>query len=155
MTDLALEWGACATLTDDDGVVVIELEHSDSTVHLDLGPASQLYADLLCRALLFVPSAPHRFCDRWNRFPYYGAFSVVYDENDFPQRSEAGFAVRAVKLIEFVRCRRQEDIFLEIMMFWYAIELMKKGLANGETDIAQFAARREEDGFIKWCRGDA
>ncbi len=80
---------------------------------------------------------------------------MVYDENDFPQRSEAGFAVRAVKLIEFVRCRRQEDIFLEIMMFWYAIELMKKGLANGETDIAQFAARREEDGFTKWCRGDA
>ena len=37
LADFALEWGGCATLIDDDGAVIIELERPDSIVRLDLG----------------------------------------------------------------------------------------------------------------------
>ena len=153
LADFALEWGGCATLIDDDGAVIIELERPDSIVRLDLGPASQFYTDVLCRTVIFVPSAPHRFCDRWNEFPYYGAFSVVYGENDFPHRSEAGFAVRAVKVVEFEACRRQHDIFIGIMTFWYAIDLIQQGVISGKTDFVELKASHEEGGFSKWWLG--
>jgi hypothetical protein len=61
LADLALEWGDCVTLTDDDGAVTIQLDRPDSIMCLDLGPASQFYTDVLCRTIIFVPSAPHRF----------------------------------------------------------------------------------------------
>lgn len=151
--DLALEWGASATLTDDAGDVVIELERAESCIHLDLGQPSEFYDDLLCRAWVVVPSAPHRFCDRWNRFPYFGTFSVVYDESDFPERSENGFMVRAVKVIEFAKCRKHHDIILEVVNFWYGLELIKEGVARGETDIAQFRERLVEGGLTRWWFG--
>lgn len=153
LADLALEWGDCVTLNDDDGAVTIQLDRPDSIMCLDLGPASQFYTDVLCRTVIFVPSAPHRFCDQWNEFPYYGAFSVVYGENDFPHRSEAGFAVRAVKVVEFEACRRQHDIFIGIMTFWYAIDLIQNGVINGETDFRQLKASHEEGGFTRWLLG--
>jgi hypothetical protein len=80
---------------------------------------------------------------------------VVYDENDIPMRSEVGFAIRVVKVIEFAKFRKQHDIFLEIMMFWYAIELVKEGLANGETEIAQLRDRFREGGLTAWWFGDS
>lgn len=155
IVDLALEWGACATITDETGMAVIELDRADSSIQLDLGSPSEFYEDLLCRGWVFVPNAPHRYCDRWNEFPYFGTHSVVYDENDIPIRSEVGFAIRVVKVIEFAKFRKQHDIFLEILMFWFAIELVKEGLVNGETEIAQLRDRFREGGLTAWWFGDS
>lgn len=152
--DLAFEWGANATLIDDGGEVIIELERADSSIHLDLGQPSQFYEEFLCRAWVSVPVAPHRFCDRWNQFSYFGAFSVVYDVNDFPVRSEAGFLIRAVQVIEFDRYRKQQDIFLDVILFWYAIELVKKGVTSGEIDVAQLGASFAEGGLTQWWFGE-
>ena len=78
---------------------------------------------------------------------------MVYGENDFPHRSDAGFAVRAVKVVEFEACRRQHDIFIGIMTFWYAIDLIQNGVINGETDFRQLKASHEEGGFTRWLLG--
>ena len=152
--DLALEWGANATLIDDGGEVIIELERADRSIHLDLGQPAQFYGDFWCRAWVSVPAAPHRFCDRWNEFPYFGAFSVVYDVNDFPEHSEAGFLIRAVQVIEFDRYRKQQDIFLDVMLFWYAIELVQSGVTSGESDVEQLRANFAKNGLSQWWFGE-
>ncbi|GDX15263.1 hypothetical protein LBMAG03_13620 [Actinomycetes bacterium] len=155
LADLALEWGASATIADETGMVVIDLDRVDSSIQLDLGPPSEFYEEMLCRGWVFVPNAPHRFCDRWNEFPHFGTYSVVYDENDLPMRSEVGFAIRVVKVIEFAKYRKQHDIVLAIIMFWYAIELVKEGLAHGETEISQLRERFLDGGPTAWWFGDS
>ncbi len=153
VVDLALECGASATIVDDGGDVLIELQRGDSSMHLDLGSPSPFYEELLCRSWVFVPSSPHRFCDRWNRFPYFGTYSVVYDANDIPERIEAGFAIRVVKIIEFDRFRHERDIFLDVMIFWYAVELLQEGVVNGDADIARVRDRFMEGGLDTWWFG--
>ncbi len=154
VVDLALEWGANATLVDDDGDVIMELERADSSIHLDFGPPSQFYEDFLCRSWMFVPAAPHRFCDRWNRFPYFGTFSVVYDANEFPERTEAGFVIRAVRVVQFNRFQKEQDIFLDVMLFWYAVRLIQLGVSSGEADLANLRAHVVDGGLTRWWLGE-
>jgi hypothetical protein len=154
IVDLALEWGANPTLVDDGGEVVVELERADSSMHLDLGPPSQFYEDFLCRSWIFVPASPHRFCDRWNRFPYFGAFSVAYDANEFPERTEAGFVIRAVRVVEFDRFRKEQDIFRDVLLFWCAIDLIQRGVSSGEADPAHLRAAFVGGGFTRWWFGE-
>jgi hypothetical protein len=40
-------------------------------------------------------------------------------------------------------------------MFWFAIELVKEGLVNGETEIAQLRDRFREGGLTAWWFGDS
>ena len=156
LCDLALEWGASATLLDDGGEVIIELdrEGTASSVQLELGPAAEFYDDLICRNWLFVPSAPHRFCDRWNRFPYFAALSVMYDESDIPKMTEFGFVIRAAKILEFETFRKRNDIFLEVMMFWFAMELLQESIVRGTEDIAALRENFRDGSFVKWWFGD-
>ena len=153
--DLAVEGGASATLRSDEGEVIIDLEREGTAdaIQLELGPASEFYDDLICRSRLLVPSAPHRFCDRWNRFPYFAAFSVMYDDNDIPKTTEFGFMVRAATILDFKTFRKRNDIFLEVMMFWFAMELLQEGVSRGADDIAVMRERFRDGSFVTWWFG--
>lgn len=156
LADLALEWGASATLVDECGEVVIELDRylTNSSVRLELGERSEFYSDAICSTWLFVPHAPHRFCDRWNRFPYFASFSVSYGDNDMPDVSKLGFVVRAAKVIEFDMYRKRQDIFLEILMFWYAMEFLQEGITNGQDNQAELRRSFASARFVQWWFGD-
>lgn len=153
--DLALEWGASATVLNDGGEVIIDLEREGTAgpIRLELGPAAEFYDDLICRSWLFVPSSPHRFCDRWNRFPYFAALSVTYDDNDIPMMNEFGFVVRAATILDFKTFRKRNDIFLEVMMFWFAMELLQEGISRGADDIAVMRERFRDGSFVTWWFG--
>ena len=156
IADLALEWGASATLLDNGGEMSIELERerTASSVQLELGPVAEFYDDMICRNWLFVPSAPHRFCDRWNRFPYFATLSVVYDENDIPKTTEFGFVIRAAKLLEFEKFRKRDDIFLEVLMFWFAMEVVQESVQRGVDDVEVLREGFRDGSFTTWWFGD-
>lgn len=154
LADLALEWGAIATLTDNDGSIVIELERHDHVLHLDLGRQSEFYSDMLCRGWVTVLSAPHRLCDRLNQFPYLGTFSVVYGENDMPDRTDGAFSVRAVKIIEFDRCTSRDDIFTQTLVFWHGLNLLQESIANGDEELLRINANSLSVGLTQWWFGN-
>lgn len=155
IADLALEWGASATILDNGGEMIIELERerTASSVQLELGPAAEFYDDMICRNWLFVPSAPHRFCDRWNRFPYFATLSVMYDENDIPKTTEFGFVIRAAKVLEFDRFCKRNDILLEVLMFWFAMEALQESVLRGGDDVEVLREGFRDGSFSKWWFG--
>lgn len=156
IADLALEWGASATITDHEGAMFIELERdtANSSIILELGGRSEFYSDMICRAWLSVPSAPHQFCDKWNEFPYIGAFSVVYDQNKIPEQTEVGFTVRVAKIAQFDRYRKHDDIFMDVIMFWYSTELAQRGIMNGHLDFSDLRRMIDEIGVRAWWLGE-
>jgi hypothetical protein len=154
ISDIALTWGARPTIEEYDGHIVIGLEYRDSSMQLVLGGSSEFYDRMLCRSWVFLQSAPHQFCDQWNEDPEFGTFSVVYDEKGLPQRNEAGFVVRGVQIIDFERCTSQEDIILQVAMFWYGIDVIQEAIVAGDDPQSRMTRETLTTGFANWWFGD-
>jgi hypothetical protein len=154
ISDIALTWGARPTITDIDGHVVIDLEHQDSTMQLVLGSSSEFYDRMLCRTWVIVQGAPHQFCDEWNEDPEFGTFSVVYDDKGLPERNKFGFVVRAVQIIDFERCTSQEDIILQVALFWFGVNVIQEALAAGDDPRFRMTRETLSTGFANWWFGD-
>lgn len=136
ISDIFLAHGAdCTIVEDESGSVSIQLERGDSSLVLDLSRADEFYVKMLCRGWVFVPSAPHRACDRWNEFPYLGAFSVMYDEHDAPLMIDGAFGIRGVLPIWFSRCHSEDDLVFQVLEFWFALHLIQELVASGSTDL--------------------
>ena len=153
LADLALEWGASATVVSDDGRVAVELERGSEVLQLDLGRASEFYGEVLCRGWVKVPSAPHRACDRWNEYPYFGSFSLVYDENDLPRHDADGFVVRGVSLVEFGHCRSRSEVMTRILFFWFGLTLIQALVASGSTDLTEIDQAQVQTDLVEWWFG--
>ena len=154
IADLALKWGAAATLTQDDDDVVIDLERGNESMQLTFGSPHEFYSDVICRSWVFIESAPHRACDRWNEFPYFATFSVVYDDYDVPMTCEYGFVVRGVQLIEFERATSEDDIMMQILLFWFAMSLIQGHVASGSTDLSEIDRLKIPGEAMRWWLGD-
>jgi hypothetical protein len=153
IADLALSWGAFATVVSEDDNVFIELEHGDESFTLDFGPTDQFHEDMLCRGWLYVPSSPHRLCDEWNRFPYMGTFSLVYDDNGLPMKTEAGFVVRKVEVIQFRHAASEDDVFLQVLSSWFGIKLLQHLINRGSTDLDEIDQKTVGGDIISWWFG--
>ena len=154
ISDIALTWGARPTISDIDGHVVVDLEHQDSNMQLVLGGPSEFFDRMLCRSWVIVQSAPHQFCDQWNEDPEFGTFSVVYDDKGLPERNVYGFVVRAVQIIDFERCTSQEDIILQVALFWFGVNVIQEALAAGDDPQSRMTRETLTTGFSKWWFGD-
>lgn len=153
LADLALEWGANATVVSDDDSVMIVLDHDGAVLQLDLGLPRQFYADVVCRGWVTVPSAPHRFCDRLNRLPYLGTFSVLYGENDLPEMNDGEFTLRAVMIIDFEHYTSRSDVFLDVLVFWHGLVLLQEAVVHGERVLEHFDFERLSGGVNRWWFG--
>ena len=154
VSDIALAYGARPTITDTDDQIVIDLEHDSSTLQLVLGRRSEFYDQMLCRTWVFVQSAPHQFCDEWNEDPQFGTFSVVYDDRGVPLLNDAGFVVRAVQIVDFERCTSQEDMMLQVAMFWHGVEVVQEALVAGGDVRSHLTREKLSLGFASWWFGD-
>lgn len=154
IADLALRWGAAATISRDDHEVVIDLERRGESMQLMLGRPQDFYNEMICRSWIFVESAPHRACDRWNELPYFGTFSVVYDSHDSPMVHDLGFVVRGVRLIEFDRVKSEDDIRKEVIHFWFAMALIQDLVLTGSTDLTQIDRLTIPGALTRWWLGD-
>jgi hypothetical protein len=155
ISDLLFEFGAQPTLVhNEDEVVMLELERGTDTLQLDFGPPREFYDEVLCRSWVFVSSAPHRACDRWNEFPYFGTFSVVYDDHDAPVKTEAGFGIRGVIQVSFDRCKSESDLVMQILMFWFGLSLIQELVTSGETNLAKIDRMTVLGEFGRWWLGE-
>lgn len=154
VSDIALAYGARPTITDTDDQIVIDLEHDSSTLQLVLGRRSEFYDQMLCRTWVFVQSAPHQFCDEWNEDPQFGTFSVVYDDRGVPLLNDVGFVVRAVQIVDFERCTSQEDMMLQVAMFWHRVEVVQEALVAGGDVRSHLTREKLSLGFASWWFGD-
>ena len=154
IADLALKWGAAATVTQDDHDVIIDLERGNESMQLTFGSPQEFYPDVICRSWVFIESAPHRACDRWNEFPYFATFSVVYDAHDVPMTNEYGFVVRGVRLIEFDRAISEDDIMMQILLFWFAMSLIQDHVTSGSTDLSEIDRFKIPGEVMRWWLGD-
>lgn len=155
ISDLLFEFGAQPTLVhNEDEAVMLELERGTDTLQLDFGQPQEFYNDVLCRSWVFVPSAPHRACDRWNELPYFGAFSVAYDEHDAPVKTEHGFAIRGVIQIDFDRCKSELDLVMQILMFWFGLNLIQDLVTSGETNLAKIDRLSVRGELSRWWLGE-
>ena len=153
IADLALEWGASATVTAEGDQVVIELERGTQSLRIDLGTSREFYDEMVCRGWVLLPSAPHRACDRWNELPYFGSFSVVYDEDDVPHRDGDCFVVRGVTIIEFSRCHSRADVMMRVLLFWYGLVVIQRLVAGGSTNLVDVDHSQAGDGVVAWWFG--
>lgn len=135
LADIALEWGATATVTTDDEGVIVELTRNDASIQLVLGVQQDFYDDVLCRGWVFLEHAPHRVCDEWNRDPMFGTFSVVYDDHDLPIRRDGLFGVRGVRRFRFSHFRTEDELMTEIMLFWFGLSVLQDLAAVGRFDL--------------------
>jgi len=154
IADLALTWGASATLTHDDHEVIIDLERRGDSMQLVLGRPQEFYDEVICRSWVFVQSAPHKACDQWNELPYFGTFSVVYDSHDSPMTNEFGFVVRGVRLIEFSRATSEDDIMQQVILFWFAMTLIQDLVITGNTDLTQIDRLTIPGELSRWWLGE-
>ena len=155
ISDLMCEFGADPALVIQDAdIVMIELSRGDDSLQLDFGPSCEFYDSVLCRYWVFVPSAPHRACDRWNEFPIFGTFSVVYDENDAPVETEAGFVIRSVLDVRFDRCKSEIDLVTQILMFWFGLRVMQQQVVLGHTDFTTLSQMLAPGDFNRWWYGE-
>lgn len=154
LSDIFLEWGAHPTITDEDDDIALELERHDQTFHLLLGAKQEFYVDAICRGWVFVESAPHRACDTWNLNPMYGAFSVVYADNGVPIRTDAGFAVRGVRLIEFSRYRTETELITDVLFFWYGLHRLQELVTSGGINLSEMPSDDIAKKFPDWWFGN-
>ena len=154
IADLALTWGAASTLSQDHDDVVIDLERGNESMQLSFGSPREFYPEVTCRTWVFIENAPHRACDRWNEFPYFATFSVVYDDYDVPMTCEYGFVLRGVRLIEFERATSEDDIMMQVMLFWFALSLSQKHVASGSTDLSEIDRSKIPGEAMRWWLGD-
>lgn len=154
VSDITLAYGARPTITDVDDQIVIDLERDSSTLQLVLGRRSEFYDRMLCRTWVFVQSAPHQFCDELNEDPQLGTFSVVYDDRGVPLLNEAGFVVRAVQIIDFERCTSEEDMMLQVRVFWYGVEVIQEAIVAGGDVLSHLTREKLSLGFANWWFGD-
>jgi hypothetical protein len=154
LADLALQWGATATIEQHDDDVRISLERHGDSIELSLGRPQEFYEHMFCRGWVFIRNAPHRACDRWNEFPYFGTFSVVYDEHDAPVMTESGFALRGVVLIEFDRAKDEEDIMRQVLLFWFSMSLIQDLVFSGSTDLREIKRMTIPGEVSRWWLGD-
>ena len=154
IADLALRWGASATLTHDDEEVILDLTRRDDSMQLVFGRPQEFYEEVICRAWIFVESAPHKACDKWNELPYFGTFSVVYDMHDSPMVNEFGFVLRCVQLIEFSRATSEDDIMQQIILFWFATMLIQDLVLSGSIDLTLIDRLKVPGELSSWWLGD-
>jgi hypothetical protein len=123
-------------------------------MQLVFGRPQEFYEEVICRTWIFVESAPHKACDKWNEVPYFGTYSVVYDTHDSPMRNELGFVVRGVRLIEFARATSEDDIIQQIIMFWFTTVLIQDLVVSGSIDLTKIDRLKVPGELTRWWLGD-
>ncbi len=154
IADLMLRWGASATLTHNDEEVCCDLSRGSDSMQLVFGRPQEFYEEVICRSWIFVESAPHKACDKWNEVPYFGTYSVVYDEHDSPMVNELGFVVRGVRLVEFARATSEDDIIQQIIMFWFTTVLIQDLVLSGRIDLTEIDRLKVPGELTRWWLGD-
>jgi hypothetical protein len=154
IADLALRWGASATLTLDDEEVVCDLTRGNDSMQLVFGRPQEFYEEVICRTWIFVESAPHKACDKWNQMPYFGTYSVVYDSFDSPMVNELGFVVRGVRLVEFGRATSEDDIMQQIILFWFTTVLIQDLVLSGRIDLTEIDRLTIPGELSRWWLGE-
>jgi hypothetical protein len=154
IADLMLRWGATATLTQNDEEVCCDLTRGSDSMQLVFGRPQEFYEEVICRTWIFIESAPHKACDKWNEVPYFGTYSVVYDMHDSPMTNELGFVVRGVRLIEFARATSEDDIIQQIIMFWFTTVLIQDLVVSGSIDLTKIDRSKVPGELTRWWLGD-
>jgi hypothetical protein len=57
-------------------------------------------------------------------------------------------------VVKFDRFRKEEDIFPDVLLFWYAVDLIQRGVSSGEADSAHLRAALVDGGFTRWWFGE-
>ena len=130
------------------------LFRSSDSMQLVFGRPQEFYEEVICRSWIFVESAPHKACDKWNEVPYFGTYSVVYDEHDSPMVNELGFVVRGVRLVEFARATSEDDIIQQIIMFWFTTVLIQDLVLSGRIDLTEIDRLKVPGELTRWWLGD-